>query len=90
VVVENQGVLLKGIPFHMIKVTRRCLSIYVEENLVTAPRPCAGSVMSWKSLLTDASLTGWGSIRQGSEVLPPRPLGSLSRQYVDGILLDSS
>ncbi|XDV17386.1 hypothetical protein PO909_023251 [Leuciscus waleckii] len=91
---KTKGFSQKGNPFHMIRVTRRCLrSLSMsKKSLVSVPRPRAGIVMSPESRFDRCLPHGLGRGHgwQGSEELPPRPQGSPRRQCVGDLLLDSS
>ncbi len=64
---RTKGFSLRGNPFHMIKVTRRCLRALVmwKKPWFLSQGPMLGASCRRKTLTTDASLTGWGAILEG-------------------------
>ncbi len=67
VVAQDQRVFPEGKPFHMIKVTQRCLRALVmwKKPWFLSQGPMLGASCRRKMLTTDASLTGWGAILEG-------------------------
>ncbi len=64
---RTKGFSLRGNPFRMIKVTRRCLRALVmwKKPWFLSQGPMLGASCRRKTLTTDASLTGWGAILEG-------------------------
>ncbi len=79
---------LRGNPFRMIKVTRRCLRALV---MWKKPwfQPALEASCRRKMLMTDASLTGWGAIleaRSRSRKSQGPPWARQLRQHIGGLL----
>ncbi len=64
---RTKGFSPRGNPFRMIKVTRRCLRALVmwKKPWFLSQSPMLGASCRRKTLTTDASLTGWGTILEG-------------------------
>ncbi|KAI2644881.1 Retrovirus-related Pol polyprotein from transposon 17.6 [Labeo rohita] len=67
VVAQDQGVLPRGSPFCMIKVTRQCLRALDmwKKPWFLSQGPVLGAPCRRVTLATDASLTGWGAVMSG-------------------------
>ncbi|KAI2651123.1 Transposon Ty3-G Gag-Pol polyprotein [Labeo rohita] len=67
VVAQDQGVLPRGNPLRMIRVTRRCLRALDmwRKPWFLSQGPVLGAPCRRVTLATDASLTGWGAVMSG-------------------------